>query len=863
MVKVLIFNDPHIRGTSPLSRKDNFPDTLEKKFLEILNIATQEKVNAIVITGDLFDRPDTRYSVIRRFGKLLSTSKVPIYSVIGNHDVFAYNQNTLQRTALGILEGLGVVTLLKQNESIFLESEDIKLQITGTSYHHQIDKREPDLDYHSKKDTSSNYLLHVVHGNLLPKNPIEGMSHTLIEDVKTEADVTASGHYHYGYNLIKREDGKYFLNRGSISRVNASLAELKRKVLVSVVEFDKEITFKDIELKSAQKGEDVLDRTHIEIKKQNEVKLEGFHSEIQKVGKINRLSIDEIINHFVDEEDISTDVKENSLKMIGLAQEAVKKIEFFMQNNLKKLTIENFQSHRYSEIEFSENGFNVIIGETDSGKTAIFRALYYLFFNKYQGDWFISTGETGCCITAELSDGSIISRIKTPSKNQYISIINGEKEIYEGFRNKIPEEIVKLHGLQYLYLDETVKISLNISEQLDSHAILNLTPGYKAKLLGVLSGVEEVDEALRINGTYITKKDASIQSCKSDISRLENDLSQYENLSDIKEKIDNIDVKLNKLKHLQTKINNIYKIKYNFEENEKEIVITKHKLEKLKILPKLKFNCSVLENKSYRVTSLSKLSSQFTNINNSMSKCTLILDKTNKLGATRDKISALKEKALNVKKITKLSEVNRKIDVEIDRNNNVLKKTINVFELKKKQDVLDKKIEKIKRLKSLKLRVDRFKMEIVKVKTIISKTENIKELSKKVIQIEESNLKILRMIELRNKVHSYKLEYGKVKSILSKTKKTLELKKNLDRMEILLLKINKFKVLYDQKKVNDKQIKDNEKTINDNLLKLENYLDKYKGLLVELETCPVCESKINYEIANKIIKEIKQEVYNR
>ena len=51
---------------------------------------------------------------------------------------------------------------------------------------------------------------------------------------------------------------------------------------------------------------------------------------------------------------------------------------------IKKIKIENFQSHRDTELEFSK-GVNVITGLSNSGKTAIIRAFQLLKNNRPLG----------------------------------------------------------------------------------------------------------------------------------------------------------------------------------------------------------------------------------------------------------------------------------------------------------------------------------------------------------------------------------------------------------------------------------------------------------------------------------------------
>ena len=52
---------------------------------------------------------------------------------------------------------------------------------------------------------------------------------------------------------------------------------------------------------------------------------------------------------------------------------------------IQSLHIKNLQSHKDSHLDFCE-GVNVIVGPSDSGKSAILRALRWIVKNRPQGD---------------------------------------------------------------------------------------------------------------------------------------------------------------------------------------------------------------------------------------------------------------------------------------------------------------------------------------------------------------------------------------------------------------------------------------------------------------------------------------------
>ena len=65
---------------------------------------------------------------------------------------------------------------------------------------------------------------------------------------------------------------------------------------------------------------------------------------------------------------------------------------------IKRVIIEDFQSHRYTELELAP-GFNVIVGPSDQGKTAILRAIRWVIYNDRRGTDFIRVGASKARVT--------------------------------------------------------------------------------------------------------------------------------------------------------------------------------------------------------------------------------------------------------------------------------------------------------------------------------------------------------------------------------------------------------------------------------------------------------------------------------
>jgi len=323
-MRFLFVTDTHIRGTNPQNRKDDFLTTLHNKIKEVMDLAAENKVDVILHGGDIFDRPDVSPSLARKFVLLLKNYSIPIYSIAGNHDIFGQNPNTLNRTMLGLFDSMEFIKLVNPGEKIIFQNGNLKIQLTGQHYFYGIDRESKKKSYIIKKDAGNDYAIHMVHGMLLEKPFFEGMSYTLIEEIAdTQADITLSGHYHSGYTT-KYIDGKYFINPGSLVRINNSLSELSRRPKVIIIEINETgINLKEVEIKSAMPGEEIFDRSKIEAIAFREKKLAQFIQGIYSTGQYNTINITNIIEQISKQQNLEQDVIKEALKRIGDAQEAL------------------------------------------------------------------------------------------------------------------------------------------------------------------------------------------------------------------------------------------------------------------------------------------------------------------------------------------------------------------------------------------------------------------------------------------------------------------------------------------------------------------------------------------------------------
>ncbi|MDI6601611.1 MAG: metallophosphoesterase family protein [Thermoanaerobacteraceae bacterium] len=318
-MRFLFFTDTHIRGNSPANRKDNFPDTLEKKFNEIADMVRHEEVDYVLCGGDLFDNPMPTIPVVTRYLGILRSMDVPIYAVAGNHDMYGHNPETLDRTMMGFLNSMDIITLIRPGQKIMLEKDGIRAQLTGQEFTYNLD--DGTGEGYIVREKEADVAIHMVHGFLTDVRLFEGARYTTIDRIaETKADITLAGHNHAGFKDVI-DGGRYIINPGGLARVTNHLSEIQRMPQVVIIELEGKITIRKEKLKTAKKGEEVLDRTALEATHMHREKLEEFAREIRSSGMNRAINITDIINEIVKNQNLNSAIKEEALRRIAMAQE--------------------------------------------------------------------------------------------------------------------------------------------------------------------------------------------------------------------------------------------------------------------------------------------------------------------------------------------------------------------------------------------------------------------------------------------------------------------------------------------------------------------------------------------------------------
>ena len=214
-LKIFFATDIHLRAIKPISRKDDdFLSNIIQKIDQLREMSSA--ADMVILGGDIFDRPDASHGVVVKAINAFSKFKIPVHTIIGNHDVYGYQGQSMDKTAMGVLLESGVI---KKFDSMFINN----VAIYGL---HAYDKTI------WKVPESQSTKVLVAH-KMLTNQPFPGESCHLIRDVAndTNADVILSGDIHYPHSV--EVNGKLFINPGSLSRL--SIADRDRQPQVAEI----------------------------------------------------------------------------------------------------------------------------------------------------------------------------------------------------------------------------------------------------------------------------------------------------------------------------------------------------------------------------------------------------------------------------------------------------------------------------------------------------------------------------------------------------------------------------------------------------------------------------------------------------
>lgn len=194
---------------------------------------------------------------------------------------------------------------------------------------------------------------------------------------------------------------------------------------------------------------------------------------------------------------------------------------------IKKIKIQNFQSHQKSVLKLHP-GVNIIVGTSDTGKTAVLRALRWIIWNRPVGDGFRSHWG-GKTLVRIISNGNSIERVKDKNANYY----QLDDKKFQAIKTTVPEEVKTTLNLS----------DVNLQRQHDNPFLLTDTPGDVAKHFNKIAHLDVIDTSV---GNIMSWKRATvkkIEAGKSNLVQFKAEKKRFKYLKDLEKIVVDIEEK--------------------------------------------------------------------------------------------------------------------------------------------------------------------------------------------------------------------------------------------------------------------------------------------------------------------------------
>lgn len=179
--------------------------------------------------------------------------------------------------------------------------------------------------------------------------------------------------------------------------------------------------------------------------------------------------------------------------------------------NIQKLILTNFQQWKKGEICF-QPGLNIIIGDTESGKSTLFRAINSVLTGKMPEDY-IRKGTKGCEVEIKFGDNTVFKRSRTKKDN----IANANGIIFERVGKEIPFEYFNKLGKTSIEFGSK-ELSLCSYSQFEPHFFITLSDYDKSKLIGTICGIDIVDKLMDLINKDIRTNNTNIKFLEQQIN---------------------------------------------------------------------------------------------------------------------------------------------------------------------------------------------------------------------------------------------------------------------------------------------------------------------------------------------------------
>ena len=257
---IAFIGDPHLSLNNPVNRIDNYFEASMKKLDEVMR-----NNEYIVDLGDLTNNP-----VLDTFATLKLANRLKKYkedgghfmSLIGNHNVYNWNTNTLNKTTLGLLNSLGLLEVLDTNAEGCIKNKIIDIDCKITPLPLNFNKNElPKAD--------KEYRINILVGHAFyayERDKKHSLDYEHLKDLGY--DYIFFGHDHAYYKPLNIGDDSILYRPGSLTRTTKHSYNMTRKIVYYQYDIDNE-TVEEKTIKCAKPINEIFPQEVIDEKSDN------------------------------------------------------------------------------------------------------------------------------------------------------------------------------------------------------------------------------------------------------------------------------------------------------------------------------------------------------------------------------------------------------------------------------------------------------------------------------------------------------------------------------------------------------------------------------------------------------------------
>ena len=198
-----------------------------------------------------------------------------------------------------------------------------------------------------------------------------------------------------------------------------------------------------------------------------------------------------------------------------------------------KVKIKDFQSIEKADLEI--NGFTVITGKNNSGKSAVQRAIRGVFQNA-RGNSFVRHGATHCEVSLDFEDGNSVTWKKGKKENKYI--INGKEYDKVGAKTPAPLEDFLVQPITAGGREIWSQFAPQFTGQV---FLLNDTGSVLAEAISDVERVQTLNNAMKKSEKDKRSASGVLKVRKTDEKAVQSELEQYAGLNTLGLLIDTIE----------------------------------------------------------------------------------------------------------------------------------------------------------------------------------------------------------------------------------------------------------------------------------------------------------------------------------